>query len=129
MTPRTLFLKFKLCPMNSSMFSIIFTKLKILYSIVISFLIKMMNLFRRFKISPKIFFHNKTMFHYISFSSTSKRMIWNINENISFFATISASEIMRMFSWLKATSNLISILFHEKIVLNNRQKSSLLCTG
>ena len=68
--------------MVGNVFLLVFIKFKVFNSVIKSIFIYVVDFFRRFKISPKIFFHNKTMFHNIT-STSSKWMFWNINNLVS----------------------------------------------
>ncbi len=91
--------------MKMRMFISVFEKMKIFRSIIISYIIYVMNNFRRFKISTYNLFHNKSRtFNIATFSC--KRMFWAINQNISFssisFSSFPIRMILSNFAFSKA---------------------------
>lgn len=146
MTCSTFFFIFIFFSMEFSMFRIIRTESKIFYTIIIADFINMMNKFCWQQISPKMFFHNKAMFHNIFFSAYCKRMFWNINKNISLARCIftfeenwflSFFELTRVGLSLKSLTHFEILVWrsnpfsswHNNIIHNGRYNSISLCEG
>jgi hypothetical protein len=71
--------------MSLAMFACGSKQFKVFYSVVVRLFVNMMNYFLRFKITTKMFFHDKAMFKNIFI--TIKRMFGRINSGISLFVS------------------------------------------
>lgn len=79
------------------MFTMIFKKFKIFYSIIITNTVNMVNNFLRFQKSTNFFLHNKMASTNIAITIT-KRMLWFKKVNVSFFVNFTTFPMTGIFA-------------------------------